>query len=113
MRKRPPFGIPREIILLAGRLPTGRELAGRESAGRAVWPYTFRADGSGGGCGKVVLPSDTPVEQVQAAVFASLAETTRTLHDVGIDVVWSSLADDSWVGRIRCAAVEEPGRADG
>jgi hypothetical protein len=75
-KKRPSFGIPREIILLTGQ---------------DVWLYTFRADDSGGGCGKVAMPSDTAVEEVQAAVFTSLADIIPTLHDVGIEIVWSSL----------------------
>lgn len=92
-KNRPPFGIPREIILLA-----------RQDA----WPYTFTADDSGGGCGKVSMPLDAAVEDVQAAVFTPLADLTRTFHGVDIEVAWSSLTPDSWVGRIRHAAVTAP-----
>lgn len=90
-KKRPPFGIPREIILLSGR---------------ETWPYTFIADGSGGGCGKVPLPADAALEDVQAAIFTQLADHTRTLHGVEIDVVWSSLTPDSWVGHIQRVTTE-------
>ncbi|MET9622276.1 hypothetical protein ABZZ37_16105 [Streptomyces sp. NPDC006464] len=99
MKKRPPFGIPREIILLAGR--------------RDVWPYTFVADDSSGACGKVAMPSDTAVEEVQVALFAPLADLTRTVHGVDLEVAWSCLTPDSWVGRIRHVAVTEPAQAGG
>ncbi|MFI1654897.1 hypothetical protein ACH4ZU_08210 [Streptomyces sp. NPDC020472] len=97
-KKRPPFGIPREIILLA-----------RQDA----WPFTFTADDSGGGCGKVPMPPEAAVEDVQAAVFTSLADITRTFHGADIEVAWASLTPDSWVGRIRHIAVTEPAQTDG
>ncbi|WP_251072283.1 hypothetical protein [Streptomyces sp. ISL-43] len=56
---------PREIILLSGQ---------------DVWPYTFIADDSVGGCGKVAMPIDAPLEDVQAAVFTPLADLTRTFR---------------------------------
>lgn len=92
-KKRPSFGIPREAILLTGQ---------------DAWPYTFIADDSGGGCGKVPLPADAALEDVQTAIFAQLADLTRTLHGVEIDVEWSSLTPDSWVGHIRRVTTEEP-----
>ncbi|MET8749974.1 hypothetical protein ABZW32_07775 [Streptomyces sp. NPDC004667] len=97
-RKRPPFGVPREVILLATQ---------------DAWRYTFVADGAGGGCGKVAMPSDAAVEDVQAALFTTLADLTRTLHGVDIDVAWSSPTPGSWTGRIRHVTVAEPARADG
>lgn len=92
-KKRPSFGIPREIILLTGH---------------DVWPYTFIADDSGGGCGKVPMPASAALEDVQMAIFTRLADHTRTLHGVEIDVEWSSLTPDSWVGHIRRVTSEEP-----
>ncbi|MFE4634837.1 hypothetical protein ACFRJ1_15880 [Streptomyces sp. NPDC056773] len=92
-KKRPSFGIPREIILLTGR---------------DVWPYTVTTDGSGGGCGKVPMPADAAVEDVQTAIFLQFADYTRTVHGVEIDVEWSSLTPDSWVGCIRRVITEEP-----
>ncbi|MFD8292419.1 hypothetical protein ACFV2B_29925 [Streptomyces lavendulae] len=92
-KKRPSFGIPREIILLTGQ---------------DVWPYTFIAEDSGGGCGKVPMPADAALEDVQTAIFMQLADYTRTVHGVEIDVEWSSLPPDSWVGRIRRVVTEEP-----
>ncbi|MEU2623032.1 hypothetical protein ABZ642_33800 [Streptomyces sp. NPDC007157] len=92
-KKRPSFGIPREIILLTGQ---------------DVWPYTFIADDSGGGCGKVPMPADAALEDVKTAIFTQLADHTRTLHDVEIDVEWSSLTPDSWVGHVRRVTAEEP-----
>ncbi|QES10973.1 hypothetical protein DEJ44_35325 [Streptomyces venezuelae] len=91
-KKRPPFGIPKEIILLTGR---------------DVWPYTFIADDSGGGCGKVPVPADATLEEVQTAIFTPLADLTRIFHGVEIEVEWSSLTSDSWVGHIRRVTVEE------
>ncbi|APU44064.1 hypothetical protein BSL84_34105 [Streptomyces sp. TN58] len=91
--KRPSFGIPREIILLTGH---------------DVWPYTFIADNAGGGCGKVPMPASAALEDVQTAIFTQLADHTRILHGVEIDVEWSSLTPDSWVGHIRCVTTEEP-----
>lgn len=61
-KKRPPFGIPKEIILLAGQ---------------DVWPYTFTADDSGGGCGKVPMPAAAAPEAVQTAIFTQLADVTH------------------------------------
>ncbi len=92
-KKRPPFGIPKEIILLTGQ---------------DVWPYTFIADDSGGGCGKVPMPADAAPEEVQTAIFTHLADLTRIFHGVEIDVEWSSLTPDSWVGHIRRVTAEEP-----
>lgn len=86
-KQKPHFGIPREIILLSGR--------------DDVWPYAVVADEAGGGCGKVAMPGDAAVEDVQVAVFAALADLTRTLHGVEIDVRWSVLTSDSWVGQVR------------
>ncbi|MEV5970442.1 hypothetical protein [Streptomyces sp. NPDC051921] len=84
--KKPPFGIPREIILLTGD--------------RGEWPFTFVADDEGGGCGKLPMPADATPDDVQAKVFAGLADLTRALHGVEIDVAWSALTPKSWVGRI-------------
>ncbi|WP_327257152.1 hypothetical protein [Streptomyces sp. NBC_01244] len=83
------MGIPKEIVLL--------------TVGEGVWRYTFMADKAGGlgGCGKVPVHSDATVEDAQAMVFRQLADLTRTLHGVEIDVAWSSLAPDSWVGHVR------------
>ncbi|MFF6776944.1 hypothetical protein ACFY8W_25815 [Streptomyces sp. NPDC012637] len=92
-KTRAPFGIPKEIILLTRQ---------------DVWPYTFIADDSGGGCGKVPMPPDAPPEEVQTAIFTQLADLTRIFHDVEIDVEWSSLTPDSWVGHIRRVSAEEP-----
>ncbi|MFJ9343759.1 hypothetical protein ACIRP0_31430 [Streptomyces sp. NPDC101733] len=97
-KNRPPFGIPREVILLRGQ---------------DVWPYTFITDDSDGGCGKVAMPSDAAVEDVQAALCTSLADLTRTLHGVDIDVAWLPLPTNSWVGQIRHLVVAEPARPDG
>ncbi|WP_237292428.1 MULTISPECIES: hypothetical protein [Streptomyces] len=88
-----PFGIPKEIILLTGQ---------------DVWPYTFIADDSGGGCGKVPVPADAASEEVQTAIFTHLADLTRIFRGVEIDVEWSSLTPDSWVGHIRRVTAEEP-----
>ncbi len=87
-----PFGIPKEIILLTGQ---------------DVWPYTFIAD-DGGGCGKVPMPADAAPEEVQTAIFTQLADLTRIFHGVEIDVEWSSLTPDWWVGHIRRVTAEEP-----
>ncbi|MET9930345.1 MULTISPECIES: hypothetical protein [unclassified Streptomyces] len=92
-KKRPPFGIPKEIILL-----TGQDL----------WPYTFIADNSGGGCGKLQMPTDTTPEEVQMAVFTQLADLTRIFHGVEIGVDWCSLTPNSWVGHIRHVIAQEP-----
>lgn len=92
-RRTAPFGIPKEIILLTGQ---------------DVWPYTFIADDSGGGCGKVPMPADAAHEDVQTAIFTQLADLTRIFHGVEIDVAWSSLTPDSWVGHIRRVTTVEP-----
>lgn len=92
-KKRPSFGIPKEIILLSGQ---------------DVWPFTFVARGWGGGCGKVPMPADAALQDVQTAIFTSLADYTRTAHGVEIDVEWSSLTPDSWVGHFRQVTAEEP-----
>ncbi|MFJ3222782.1 hypothetical protein ACIPJS_05380 [Streptomyces sp. NPDC086783] len=84
-KKRPAFGIPSEVILLRGR---------------EGWPYAFGAHDARGGCGKAPMAADSAPEDVRAAVSAQLADLIRTLHGVEIDVVWSPLTSDSWVGRI-------------
>ncbi|MFJ5850873.1 hypothetical protein [Streptomyces sp. NPDC092903] len=73
-RSGPSFGIPKEIILLTGQ---------------DVWPYTFIADDSGGGCSKVPMPAGAALEDVQTAIFTQLADLTRIFHGVEIDVEWS------------------------
>lgn len=92
-KKKPPFGIPTEIILLTGR---------------GEWPYTFVADGASGGCGKISMPTDTALADVQAAAFRPLADLTRTFHGVELDIEWSDLTSGSWVGRISSTAPPEP-----
>ncbi|MFD7082979.1 hypothetical protein [Streptomyces sp. NPDC059918] len=92
-KKRPPFGIPKEIILLTDQ---------------DEWPYRFIADDSGGGCGKAPMPADASLEDVQTAIFTQLADLTRMFHGVEIDIEWSSLTPDSWVGHIRPVTTEEP-----
>ncbi|GAA2625395.1 hypothetical protein GCM10010425_22240 [Streptomyces spororaveus] len=77
--------MPREIILLKGQ--------------NDVWPYRFVGDDSGG-CGKVTMPSGAVVDDVQAAVVTPLADLARTLHGCEIDVTWSVLTPDSWVGEV-------------
>ncbi|MFB9435758.1 hypothetical protein [Streptomyces showdoensis] len=84
-RKKPSLGVPREIILLTGA---------------KEWPYTVAADDGSGVCGKVPLPCDALPEDVQERVFTPLAELTRAWHGIDIDVTWSPLTQDSWVGRI-------------
>lgn len=96
-KKRPPFGIPKEIILLTGQ---------------DVWPYTFIADDAGRGCGKVPVPADATLEEVQTAIFTQLADLTRIFHGVEIEVEWSSLTSDSWVGHIRRVTVEDQAPPD-
>ncbi|MFE9560174.1 hypothetical protein ACFYM0_03615 [Streptomyces sp. NPDC006487] len=83
------MGIPKEIVLL--------------TVGEGVWRYTFIADEAGGlgGCGRVPVRSDATVEDAQAMIFRQLADLTRTLHGVEIDVAWSAQAPDSWVGHVR------------
>ncbi|MFG2976755.1 hypothetical protein ACGFYY_27685 [Streptomyces sp. NPDC048331] len=99
-KQRPHLGIPRELILLTGR--------------GDVWPYTFVADGGGGACGKVAMPGDAAVEDVQAAVFTPLAELARSLHGAEIGVTWSVLTPDSWVGHVRRdGAPADPAPFDG
>ncbi|MFD4245996.1 hypothetical protein ACFWP3_31040 [Streptomyces sp. NPDC058525] len=88
-KKRPALGIPSEIILLTGQ---------------GVWPYTFLADDGLGGCGKVAMPSEAAVEEVQAALFTPLADLARTHHGIELGAAWSSLTHDSWVGRVRRVA---------
>lgn len=73
----------------------------------------FIADDSGDGCGNVAMPADAAFEDVQAAVFTPLADLTRTLYGVDVQVAWSSLTPGWWVGRIRHVAVTEPAQADG
>ncbi|MGW9438640.1 hypothetical protein [Streptomyces sp. NPDC055607] len=92
-KKRPPLGIPKEIILL-----TGQDL----------WPYTFIADDSGGGCSKLPMPADATPEEVQMAAFTQLADLTRIFHGVEIGVDWCSLTPNSWVGRIRRVTQQQP-----
>ncbi|MFE6850011.1 hypothetical protein ACFVDH_04355 [Streptomyces sp. NPDC057674] len=92
-KKRPPFGIPKKIILLTGQ---------------DVWPYTFIADDSGGGCGRIPMASDADPEGVQTTIFTQLADLTRILHNIESEVEWSSLTPDSWVGHIRRVTAEEP-----
>lgn len=81
--------------------------------GQDAWAYTFRADDASGACCKIAMPPHTPVEEVQAAVFAALADITRTIHNAEIEVEWSSLRHDSWVGRIRRASAAVPARGEG
>ncbi len=99
-KQKPHFGIPREIVLLAGR--------------DDVWPYKVVADEVGGGCGRVVMPGDAAVEDVQAAVFTPLADLARSLHGVEIGVTWSVLTPDAWVGQVRRdVATADPAPTDG
>ncbi|GAA2936015.1 hypothetical protein GCM10010518_23750 [Kitasatospora cinereorecta] len=59
-----------------------------------------RICGGGCGCGKVAMPTDAALEDVQAAVFMPLADLTQTFHGVEIRIIWSPLTPNSWVGRI-------------
>ncbi|MEU6163572.1 hypothetical protein [Streptomyces tanashiensis] len=81
--------------------------------GRDEWPYRFNADDGGGGCGKIPMPADAVLEDVQGAIFTSLADLTRTFHGVEIDIAWSPLTSNSWVGRISSTATAESPPADG
>ncbi|WP_272255328.1 hypothetical protein [Streptomyces xanthophaeus] len=90
-KQRPTFGIPREAVLMAAQ---------------DAWPYTFVADDLSGGCGKVPMPSDAALEDVQAAVSALLTDYTRSCHGVEIAVAWSPLTPDSWVGRVSRVATD-------
>ncbi|MGW6690868.1 hypothetical protein [Streptomyces sp. NPDC054961] len=92
-KQRPSFGVPKEIILLTGE---------------DVWPFTFTSEGGGGGCGKIPMTSEAALEDVQARIFTDLADHTRTHHGVEIEVAWSLLPPDAWVGRVRRAATVEP-----
>ncbi|GAA3081483.1 hypothetical protein GCM10020000_79230 [Streptomyces olivoverticillatus] len=87
-RKRIPFGLPKDIVLLP--TPSG-------------WRHSISTVDGGLVCGRLrELPADADAEQAMSVAAAMLMQLGREFHATALDVTWEPTQQSgSWCGRIR------------
>lgn len=97
-RKRPYFGIPKEITLLA--TPEG-------------WLTSVLTTEGGMLCGRLDVPINTDPQDARAAAVVMVTELARDFHNTHVEVSWDPPeAPWSWTARVSPTADNEPPPAD-
>lgn len=96
VQRRPPFGMPKGIVLLA--TPEG-------------WCHSVLTEGGGTLCGRLTgVPAETDLAEAQAAVAAVVVGLAHDFHEADVDVAWDPPREPgSWTAR---AALAAPPRDD-
>ncbi|MGW3910018.1 hypothetical protein ACWEBX_00590 [Streptomyces sp. NPDC005070] len=88
-RKRPAWGIPKGIVLLATR---------------EGWRTSVLAE-RGVLCGRLDVPINTDPQEARAAAAVMVTELARDFHDTDVEVSWESPQEPwSWTGLVTLAA---------
>ncbi|MFD9415121.1 hypothetical protein ACFWC9_10415 [Streptomyces goshikiensis] len=98
-KKRPPFGLPKGIVLLA--TPEG-------------WRHGVLTTEGGMLCGRLGIPIDTDPYDARAAAALLVTELARDFHDTDVEVSWDPPQEPwSWTARVIVAgACERRGEHD-
>ncbi|WP_327675571.1 hypothetical protein [Kitasatospora sp. NBC_00458] len=98
-RKRAPFGLPKDIVLVA--TPRG-------------WRHSLVTSDGGFVCGHLPdLPAEADAELAKARATGMVRELGHGFHGAVLDVAWEEAgAPDSWVGRIHHLPGPQPDEAD-
>ena len=85
--RRPPFGMPRNIVLLA--TPEG-------------WRHSVLTEEGGMLCGCLAdMAANTDPAEAQAAVAAIVVELAQAFHEADVDVTWDPPREPgSWTGQV-------------
>lgn len=89
-KRRPPFGMPRSIVLLA--TPEG-------------WRHSVHAEEGGMLCGRLAdVPANTDPAEAQAAVAATVVGLAHDFHEADVDVTWDPPREPgSWTAQVTVA----------
>ncbi|WP_327260089.1 hypothetical protein OG444_39570 [Streptomyces sp. NBC_01232] len=97
-RKRPVFGIPKGIVLLA--TPEG-------------WRTSILTVEGGMLCGRLDVPTGTGPQEARAAAAVMVRELARHFHDTETEVKWDPPREPwSWTARITPTAGNAPASPD-
>ncbi|MGW0753972.1 hypothetical protein [Streptomyces sp. NPDC002587] len=98
-KKRPAFGIPKGIVLLA--TPEG-------------WRTSVLTMEGGMLCGRLDAPIDTDPQDARAAAAVMVTELARAFHNTDVEVSWNPPQEPwSWTAQVTLAADDEPPSQDG
>ncbi|MFG2714144.1 hypothetical protein ACGFX2_26855 [Streptomyces goshikiensis] len=97
-KKRPPFGLPKGIVLLA--TPGG-------------WRHSVLTLEGGMLCGRLDVPIHTDPRDAQAAAVAMVTGLARDFHGTEVDVNWDPPQEPwSWTAQVTIAVGNEPDPPD-
>ncbi|MFD4134875.1 hypothetical protein [Streptomyces goshikiensis] len=98
-KKRPPFGLPKGIVLLA--TPEG-------------WRHSVLTTEGGMLCGRLGIPIDTDPHDARTVAALLVTELARDFHDTDVEVSWDPPQEPwSWTARVIVAdACEHRGEHD-
>ncbi|THA81407.1 hypothetical protein, partial [Streptomyces sp. A0592] len=93
-KKRPAWGIPKGIVLLA--TPEG-------------WRHSVLTMEGGMLCGRLDVPADTDPQDARAAAARMVADLARDFHDTDVEVSWDPPQEPwSWTAQVTLAPGAEP-----
>ncbi|MFI5985182.1 hypothetical protein ACIBEA_30495 [Streptomyces sp. NPDC051555] len=93
-KKRPTWGIPKGIVLLA--TPEG-------------WRFMIQPVEGGMLCGRLDIPIDTAPQDARAAAAVMVMELARDVHDTAVEVTWDPPPEPwSWIAQVTLATPIEP-----
>ncbi|MEU2448693.1 hypothetical protein ABZ605_01310 [Streptomyces sp. NPDC012765] len=93
-KKRPAWGIPKGIVLLA--TPEG-------------WRFMIQPVEGGMLCGRLDIPINTDPQDARAAAAVMVVELARDVHDTDVEVTWDPPpAPWSWTAQVTLATGNEP-----
>ncbi|MER6314288.1 hypothetical protein ABT237_11025 [Streptomyces sp. NPDC001581] len=93
-RKRPAFGLPKGIVLLA--TPEG-------------WRTSVLTVEGGMLCGRLSVPIDAAPHDARAAAAVMVSELARDVHDTDVEVYWDPPQEPwSWTAHVTLTAENEP-----
>lgn len=93
-KKRPTWGIPKGIVLLA--TPEG-------------WRFTIQPTEGGMLCGRLDIPINTDPQDARAAAAVMVVELARDFHDTDVEVTWDPPPEPwSWTAQVALVTGNEP-----
>lgn len=97
-KKRPDWGVPKGIVLLA--TPEG-------------WRTSVLTAEGGMLCGRLDVPINTDPQDARAAAAVMVVELARDFHDTDVEVSWDPPEEPwSWTAQVTLAAETDPPSPD-
>lgn len=97
-RKRPAWGVPKGVVLLA--TPEG-------------WRHSILTMEGGMLCGRLNVPIDTDPQDARAASARMVTELARDFHDIAVDVSWDPPQEPwSWTAQVTPAVGSRDDRVE-